>query len=66
MPQNRAITNWSQVKLMLRLDEVAFILDVSDEHVRRLCVSGKLPATKIGGVWRVEKGKLQEYLGLSK
>ncbi len=59
------ITNWAQVKLLLKLSEVAFILDVSQEQARRLCAKGDIPAVKVGGEWRVEKTKLQAYLGVS-
>ncbi len=58
------ITNWGQVKLLLTLNELALVLDVSHEQARRLCANGEIPATKVGGEWRVEKGKLQKYLGV--
>lgn len=61
----KCITSWSQVKLLLTLNEVAFILDVSHEQARRLCAKGDIPATKVGSEWRVEKTKLQAYLGVS-
>jgi len=65
LTKGKYITNWAQVKLLLTLSEVAFILDVSNEQARRLCARGDIPATKVGNEWRVEKTKLQAYLGVS-
>ena len=48
----------------LRLEDVASYLSVSVPQVYALVRSGELPAVKIGGrgVWRVDKGKLDEFL----
>jgi excisionase family DNA binding protein len=40
-------------KQFYRPDEVAKILSVSTNFVYRLIVTGKLPAVKIGSVWRI-------------
>lgn len=48
----------------ITLDDVARYLSVSKPQAYALVRSGDLPAVKIGGrgVWRVDKGKLDEYL----
>ena len=44
------------------LEEVADILRVSIQTVRRMIADGELPATKIRGQWRVRKEDLEEYI----
>jgi excisionase family DNA binding protein len=43
-------------------EEVAKILKVKKITIYRMCRSGKLPAIKIGKVWRVKGSKLNEFL----
>lgn len=53
----------TEVKPMLKPDQVATELNVSERHVRRLCERGVLPALKLGRAWRIEpdfKDKLRE------
>ena len=58
-------TNWQQVPLILTLTQVTFLLNVSREQARKLLASGKIPATKVGAEWRVEKSSLLNYLGVT-
>jgi len=51
---------------MLRIEDVAEKLNVSQKSVRRYIHSGKLKSNKIGGVHRVEESDLQHFLNLSK
>jgi len=44
------------------LEEVADILRVSVQTVRRMIADGELQAKKIRGQWRVEKEVLEEYI----
>lgn len=50
------------MKQYLTLKEVAEWLGVSDKTVSRLILSGKLLATKVGGVYRVRMLDLEDYL----
>jgi DNA (cytosine-5)-methyltransferase 1 len=50
---------------MLRIEDVANKLNVSQKSVRRYIHSGKLKSNKIGGVHRVEESELQYFLNLS-
>lgn len=50
---------------MLRIEDVAEKLNVSQKSVRRYIHSGKLKSNKIGGVHRVEESELQYFLNLS-
>ena len=50
---------------MLRIEDVANKLNVSQKSVRRYIHAGKLKSNKIGGVHRVEESELQYFLNLS-
>ena len=50
---------------MLRIEDVAKKLNVSQKSVRRYIHSGKLKSNKIGGVHRVEESDLKHFLNLS-
>mgnify|MGYP001262311710 CR=1 FL=1 len=43
-------------------DEVAALLRVSPDAIRRLLRRGALPAIRVGRAWRVEEGELQRWL----
>ena len=50
---------------MLRIEDVANKLNVSQKSVRRYIHSGKLKSNKIGGVHRIEESELERFLRLS-
>ena len=39
--------------------ELAREYRVSEEHVRRMCVDGRLPAVRVGAVWRIPRQEAQ-------
>ena len=48
---------------LLKVSEVAKLLRISDESVYRLCRRGRLAgATKVGGLWRVPRGSVDQLL----
>jgi len=47
---------------LLTIDEVADILQMHTESVRRKCRKGELPCIKVGRHWRVRKEDLNEWL----
>lgn len=58
-------TNMDNTIQMLRIEDIANKLNVSQKSVRRYIHSGKLKSNKIGGVHRVEESELQHFLNLS-
>lgn len=64
MPKIKPITSWEQVPLILDLTQIAMLLGLDSETVRRKCVSGEIPAKKIGKFWRAEKNEIRRYMGL--
>lgn len=51
---------------MLTISEVSERLNVSERTVRNLIYSGKLPAFKIGGSYRLNETDLNEFINSSK
>lgn len=47
---------------MITIREAASILRLSTASVRRLIVSGKLGAYKVGGTYRIDVGHLSRFL----
>jgi excisionase family DNA binding protein len=47
---------------MLKPEEVREILRISEPTFYRLTQSGRLPAAKIGGEWRVKPSVLKRYI----
>lgn len=50
------------MKEFLAIQEVAEWLGVSEKTVSRLVLSGQLPATRVGGSYRLRQGDIQDYL----
>lgn len=48
---------------LLTVKEVARYLVLSEKTVYRLANTGKLPAVKVGGQWRFEPERLDNWLG---
>lgn len=55
------IYNWDEVPLILDIPSLMQLLGCSREKVRLECESGRLPAFKVGGMWRVRKDDLIAY-----
>jgi excisionase family DNA binding protein len=47
---------------ILTLDEVAAYLKAGKRTVYRLTAEGKLPAFKLGGMWRFRRSDLNEWI----
>ena len=47
---------------MYTIPEVAIILRVSNDTVRRMITSQKITAIKVGWVWRIKEDALDDYL----
>ena len=50
------------VSELLTIQDVAMLLKVSRQHVRKMVRAGLLPAVKIGRKWRIEKDYLKNFL----
>lgn len=48
--------------LYLRVSEVATLLGFDVKTIRRWIKAGQLPATRMGGEWRIERADLKSYL----
>jgi nitrogen PTS system EIIA component len=49
-----------EVTEYLTIEDVARLLKVNAETVRRWSVSGKIPATKLGDLWRYRKADIDK------
>ncbi len=47
---------------ILTLDEVAGYLKVGKRTVYRLAAAGKIPAFKLGGIWRFRRADLDRWI----
>ena len=52
----------SSMEELLTIEEVARILKVSMQTVRRMIDEGELKAIKIRGQWRIKREDLQDYI----
>lgn len=50
---------WDSLPDVLTIRDAAIILHMCETSVRQACVNGKLPAVKIGKLWRISKAKLR-------
>jgi excisionase family DNA binding protein len=54
--------NVSATRATYNVGEMATILDLSEDAVRKLLRAGKLPGRRIGGVWRVHRGAFDAWV----
>ena len=47
---------------LIKLSEVALLLRLNIRTVARMAREGELPAMRIGGVWRVKRTSLNEWM----
>jgi excisionase family DNA binding protein len=47
---------------LLRLEEAARRLAVSERTTQRLLDQGRLPGVKVGGQWRIAPGQLEQWI----
>lgn len=60
--QRRFYTNWNLAPALLTTEQAGMLLQMTPEHVKRLCARGDLPAQKIGKLWRVDKERLKAWM----
>jgi len=49
---------------LLTLEEVSHYLKVNKATVYRMAQAGRIPALKVGKVWRFQKSKINEWLAM--
>lgn len=54
--------NMSEESDLIRIKEVARILDVTEKTVYRMANDSEIPAFKIGGSWRFKRKEITEWL----
>jgi excisionase family DNA binding protein len=47
---------------IMTIKEIAVYLKVTDKTIYRLLTSNKLPAFKVGGSWRFQKDKIDQWI----
>ena len=57
------ILSWSDVPAIIDLDQASLLLGLSNESVRRYCITGDIPAIRIGKQWRIDKHNLMKKFG---
>jgi excisionase family DNA binding protein len=49
---------------MYSIEEVADMLNVNRNTVRRMLIRGELKGIKVGRLWRIKEEDLKEFLGI--
>lgn len=61
--KQRPPTTWAREAPILDAARVGILLGISEVQVRILAREGKLPAFKVGKLWRFEKSALMQFAG---
>ncbi len=59
--KQRPATMWEREPVILDVSRTALVLGLTEYQVRRFAREGKIPAFKVGKLWRFEKGRLMEF-----
>ena len=62
MEQNAIEEEVEATCIMLRPSDISELLDLHPNTIYRLLQSGKLPARKVGGSWRIYKKDLIDFI----
>lgn len=62
MPKKSPPTDWSQVPVLIDIAYATTLLGRSYEHLIRMAINGKLPASKIDGGWIIDKDELRAWI----
>ena len=62
MDQNAIEEEVEDTCIMLRPSDISELLDLHPNTIYRLLQSGKLPARKVGGSWRIYKKDLIDFI----
>lgn len=64
MPKKYTSVDWSDVPSVLGVEEVAELLGVHFNTVKRLIYSNQLPSFKIGRISKINKADLMNFAGV--
>ena len=53
----------NQADAVMTVTEVSEFLKMGDSTIYRLAKEGKIPARKVGGMWRFSRQSLNEWIG---
>lgn len=56
------ISSWDKLPLLMTTGEASALLDIPEDSVRRKCREGKLPAVRIGTLYRIDRDALKAML----
>ena len=59
----RPITDWNDVPVLMDLPMAARVIGLTERTLKSHCAKGIIPAVKVGGTWRINKGELMRMLG---
>jgi excisionase family DNA binding protein len=60
--QPRHYYDWSRVPLILDVAQAAILLQITPEHLARMCKAGTIPAAQFGKGWRIERDVIRAKL----
>ena len=63
MALKKQFLTWGDVPALIDLEQTSALLGLSIESVRRYCLTGDIPAVRIGKLWRVDKERLMKKFG---
>jgi len=55
-------TNWDEVPMILRTEDVAEVLGIHPNTAKKLIAAGDIRGRKVGRAWRVTKEDLRAYV----
>ena len=62
MAYSNQITSWDDVPLIMDLNYVARLIQVTPEALKQRCLKGTFPGYKEGKLWRVSKTDLINHI----
>lgn len=60
---DKALT-WQDLPLVLTTEQVAEVLQLNVNTVKRMAITGQLRAVKVGKSWRYNRADLMAFMGL--
>lgn len=60
--KRKAFTNWDDIPVIIDPALASVLLGRTPEGVTKMCREGKLPATKLGREWRIDRDRLRRML----
>ena len=57
----KKITSWESLPVLLDIETVCCLLQVSENPAIKLCKNGEIKGKKLGGMWRVSRDSLRDF-----